>query len=155
MSNTREYFKQIYRPELKRAGTHFFCNACLVHRPQKNRSPDERYCHECFDFLMEEASLDTSRRRADWKPAAEHQKPTEEAEIAATPNTTSAKHEEVLLHMNLENTRAYQNPRPPPIINLGGRPKKNIDIYTSEALTLRNENMTSRPNSIVNNMNLA
>ena len=128
MSNTREYFEQMYRRELKRAGTHFFCNACLVHKPLDERSLDKRYCHECYDFLMEEASLDTSRRRADWKPREARQKPIEEEEIAATPNTPCARSEEVLLRTNLGNAHEYQNPTQTPIIDLGGRPRKDIPI---------------------------
>jgi hypothetical protein len=71
MSNMREYFEQMYRPELKWAGTHFLCNACLVHRPQENRSPDERYCMECYDFLVDEVNHMGMRgvtRRPDWMP---------------------------------------------------------------------------------------
>ena len=128
MSNTREYFEKMYRPELNRAGTHFFCNACLVHRPLPDKSPDERYCYECYDFFMEEASLDTSRRRADWKPREERQKPAEEGEMAATPLPISARGEEVLLRTNLEDAHEYQNPTQTPIINLGGRPKKDVPI---------------------------
>lgn len=69
MSNAREYFERMYRPELRRAGTHFLCNACLVHRPKENLSLDGRYCRECYDFLEEEASQDTSRRKVGWKPS--------------------------------------------------------------------------------------
>ena len=128
MSNAREYFERMYRPELRRAGTHFLCNACLVHRPQENQSPDARYCHECYSFLVEEASLDISRRKVEWKPREEHQKPVGEVEMAATPLPISARVEEVLLRTNLEDAHEYQNPTQTPIINLGGRPRKDIPI---------------------------
>jgi len=65
--STRGYFEKVYRPELKRAGSHFFCESCLVHRPLDDRSPDERYCQQCFDFLLQEAAMQCIKR-ADWIP---------------------------------------------------------------------------------------
>jgi len=58
----------MYRPELKAAGTHFFCLGCLVHRPIDDRSADPRYCQSCFDFLLEEASLLPPTKRPAWIP---------------------------------------------------------------------------------------
>ena len=59
-----EYIEEMYRPELKRAGTHFFCQGCLVHRPLDDRSPDERYCQQCCDFLLQEAATQPTRKAA-------------------------------------------------------------------------------------------
>ena len=56
-----------YQPELERAVTHFFCYACLGHKPLGDRSADPRYCQDCCDFLLEEASMQPTRR-ADWMP---------------------------------------------------------------------------------------
>ena len=67
MSNNYEYFEKLYQPEFKWASTHFFCWCCLVHRPIDDRSPDERYCQQCCDFLLEEASMQRIKR-ADWIP---------------------------------------------------------------------------------------
>ena len=57
-----------YQPELEKAGTHFFCHACLGHKPFDDRSPDERYCQSCHDFLLEEASLLSVSKRPAWIP---------------------------------------------------------------------------------------
>lgn len=67
MSNNYAYYQLIYQPELKRAGTHFFCHCCLVHRPLDDRSPDERYCQQCCEFLLKEADIQRIKR-ADWIP---------------------------------------------------------------------------------------
>lgn len=46
----------------------FFCQACLIGKTQMENSPDPRYCLTCYDFLLKEADMDTSRRNSDWKP---------------------------------------------------------------------------------------
>lgn len=33
----------------------FFCQTCLIDRPVEIQSPDPRYCHGCYDFLIKEA----------------------------------------------------------------------------------------------------
>lgn len=54
--------------QLIAAGTHFWCEGCLIARPLDTRSPDPRYCQGCHDFLSEEAShLD---RKPSWTPKA-------------------------------------------------------------------------------------
>jgi hypothetical protein len=57
--------------ELIAAGTHFWCEACLIARPLDDQSPDERYCQGCYDFLLKEARMlkeAGSWRRPDWIP---------------------------------------------------------------------------------------
>jgi len=54
--------------ELIKAGTHFWCQTCVVARPLKDRSPDPRYCKSCYVFLKAEASLITSTKRPGWIP---------------------------------------------------------------------------------------
>jgi hypothetical protein len=51
------------------AGTHFWCEACLVARPLGKRSPDERYCQGCYDFLLKEAEMLTGHiKKETWIP---------------------------------------------------------------------------------------
>jgi hypothetical protein len=57
--------------QLIAAGTHFWCEACLVARPLDDRSPDPRYCQGCYEFLLKEAKMlkeAGSWRRPDWIP---------------------------------------------------------------------------------------
>ena len=37
------------------AGSHFWCETHLCAIPVADRSPDPRYCRQCYDFLLEEA----------------------------------------------------------------------------------------------------
>jgi hypothetical protein len=53
--------------EIEKAGG-FWCHACLVSYPAIEQSPDPRYCHGCYQFLLTEAELDKSRRGGEWKP---------------------------------------------------------------------------------------
>ena len=52
---------------LENAGS-FFCEACLVDKLVGQRSPDPRYCQNCYDFLTEEAKLLSGTRRPKWVP---------------------------------------------------------------------------------------
>jgi hypothetical protein len=57
--------------ELISAGTHFWCEACLIARPIDDQSPDTRYCQGCYDFLLKEAEMlreTGSWRRPAWIP---------------------------------------------------------------------------------------
>ena len=56
--------------ELIAAGTHFWCEGCLIARPLDTRSPDPRYCQGCYDFLSEEASH--LSRKPSWTPKAQN-----------------------------------------------------------------------------------
>lgn len=38
------------------AGTHFFCQTHQTAVPVENRSPDPRYCQDCYNFLKRVAS---------------------------------------------------------------------------------------------------
>lgn len=53
--------------EIEKAGG-FFCEACLVGKPMDDQSPDPRYCLSCYELLIKEAELDSSRRKKDWYP---------------------------------------------------------------------------------------
>ena len=79
-SSTYDYFSELYRPELAKAGTHFFCHACLVHRPVDDRSPDERYCQQCFEFLSDEmaAAKKNNQKQAAWWPKITAEKQPQE-----------------------------------------------------------------------------
>ena len=46
----------------------FFCEACLVDKLVEQRSPDSRYCQDCYDFLTGEAKLLSGTRRPKWVP---------------------------------------------------------------------------------------
>ncbi len=55
---------------LEDAGT-FYCSTCLVDRLVDRRSPDPRYCQDCYDFLLEEVELlemQGRTRRPAWAP---------------------------------------------------------------------------------------
>lgn len=45
----------------------FFCHACLMDKPAAEASPDPRYCHGCYDFLLEEVGL-LEGRNPTWVP---------------------------------------------------------------------------------------
>ena len=49
------------------AGTHFWCHACQVARPNQELSPDNRYCLRCYEFLNKEAAL-AGKNAGQWKP---------------------------------------------------------------------------------------
>jgi len=64
--------------ELIAAGTHFYCEGCLVARPKDRQSPDPRYCQDCHDFLSGEAeALGPGRRGGSWIPKAQKPKKPE------------------------------------------------------------------------------
>ena len=46
----------------------FFCEACLMDKLVDRRSPDPRYCQDCYDFLTEEAKLLSGTRCPKWVP---------------------------------------------------------------------------------------
>ena len=46
----------------------FFCHACLVDKPEAEASPDNRYCHGCYEFLVKEAELLPPGKRPAWIP---------------------------------------------------------------------------------------
>jgi hypothetical protein len=91
MTSTKEYFERMYQPELKATGTYFFCHSCLVHRPLDDRSPDERYCQLCCDFLLDEAALLDPKKRGQWVPKISdknrHHIPQDEVVIMSTINS--------------------------------------------------------------------
>jgi len=50
------YFNTKRDNALIESGTHFWCHACLVARPNNILSPDLRYCFPCYDLLLTEAA---------------------------------------------------------------------------------------------------
>jgi len=54
--------------ELIKAGTHFWCQTCVVARPLKEQSPDPRYCKSCYVFLKAESSFLPATRHPGWIP---------------------------------------------------------------------------------------
>jgi len=46
-------------------------------------SPDPRYCQSCYDSLLIEAEIDSSRRHADWKPIQPYKEAEKEGEKVA------------------------------------------------------------------------
>lgn len=106
----------------------FRCQACLDCKPMSDLSEkDARYCTFCQPIIEYEYSLLSS---------GSHSKRYQPIPLGANSTQKEAppvymdtgKDKEVLLHTKLENTRAYQNPTQTPIINLGGRPRKDIPI---------------------------
>ena len=84
MAKTKEF--DIHRDnELIAAGTHFWCETCLVARPLDDQSPDQRYCLNCYDFLLKEAELLSPKQgRPEWIPQAG--KPTQKtADVSGHP----------------------------------------------------------------------
>lgn len=65
--------RETNRPELEliAMGTHFWCETHLSAVPIGKRSPDRRYCQECYDFLVEETRMLAERgvtKRPAWIP---------------------------------------------------------------------------------------
>jgi len=54
--------------ELIAAGTHFWCETCLIAKPLGEQSPDSRYCQGCHDFLLREAETLDPSRKPSWIP---------------------------------------------------------------------------------------
>ena len=50
------------------AGTHFWCHTHMMAIPADGRSLDPRYCQNCCDFLLGEASLLPIKMRPAWIP---------------------------------------------------------------------------------------
>ena len=76
--------------ELIAAGTHFWCQGCLIAHPLDARSPDPRYCQGCHDFLLKEAEMSHPSRRPSWMPRpsrieADNQRPNPPDGALATP----------------------------------------------------------------------
>lgn len=46
----------------------FFCSACLVGRPASEQSADNRYCQNCYEFLLAETKLLENKRSPSWLP---------------------------------------------------------------------------------------
>lgn len=47
---------------------YFFCHACLMDKPDAEKSPDPRYCQYCFDVLKKEAELLQPGKYPNWVP---------------------------------------------------------------------------------------
>ena len=68
MAKPHQYFDAQRDREFTEAGTHFWCQTHLSAVPISKRSPDDRYCKECYNRLLEEASLLPSNKRPKWVP---------------------------------------------------------------------------------------
>jgi hypothetical protein len=99
------------------AGTHFWCQVCLIARPLSDHSPDPRYCQSCYDFLVEEAKLLNKWKLPDWVPITKGKKAVKEqgVEVLRIP--------EVLAGIN--GVPAKTQPREN---NQGGRPRLNLPV---------------------------
>lgn len=67
-----------YNPELAKVNTHFLCQSCFTHWPIDDRSPDERYCLYCYEFLSYEAKLLEDKgikKRPSWVPVQKNAPP--------------------------------------------------------------------------------
>ena len=68
------YFDSKKDLEIVSAGG-FFCYACAVGKPAEEQSPDSRYCHDCYEFLVKEAELLPSNKRPSWIPRVTRDNP--------------------------------------------------------------------------------
>ena len=108
-----------YRPDLEKAGTHFFCESCLGHKPLDDRSPDGRYCQWCYDFLIDEAEQLPPKKRPAWIPKIEGRK------------TIPVPHDVVLIMSTTNDQNIYSghnSPAAPPIKPCGKRGPKHRDL---------------------------
>jgi len=64
----------------------FFCQACLEDNPPNEASPDERYCQDCYEFLLEEAKLLSAGQFPKWRPQHNKQKIEGEKTIPVSPD---------------------------------------------------------------------
>lgn len=83
------------RPELDAiaAGTHFWCETHLCALPVANKSPDPRYCQDCFDVLTEEAKMLENRhtkRLPTWVPVSWPVSPVQQGREPVTDSTDAA-----------------------------------------------------------------
>ena len=126
---TDNYFDIKRDNELIAAGSHFWCEACVVARPLVEQSPDPRYCLSCFDVLKVEAEMQPTRRVA-WMPRIV--KKTTRVNISretapAATQTAPARQEVVakLVHYGkppiTEKQVVMQHP--------GGRPRKQGEVH--------------------------
>ncbi|MFC2063194.1 hypothetical protein ACFLS8_04560 [Chloroflexota bacterium] len=128
------YFSARRDSELLATGNFIWCLACLVAKPNSEKSPDLRYCQGCYESLLKEADL-LGTSRPTWiprpvlssKPTAPQ--PNPDIKNAGTTCSTSIKQSGVLVASNTENTQLYQNlPQDRSKPNVGGRPKKDIPV---------------------------
>lgn len=114
------YFDELYRPELAKAGTHFFCQSCLVHRPMDDKSGDSRYCQGCYDFLAEEMRMakEGGRKKADWWPAMP-ETPPDRRQKAPIAEKAVTKLPQVVLDTSANGGE---------VLSQGGRPRKDIPL---------------------------
>ena len=63
---TEGYFSIKRDNDLIAAGTHSWCQACVVAQPLVEQSGDPRYCQGCFKVLEAEAEVFTGRKKPTW-----------------------------------------------------------------------------------------
>ena len=137
MSDTYGYFARTYRPELKAAGTHFFCQGCLIHKPTEDKSTDLRYCHGCYDFLIEEAMIldirGNNKGRSRWIPI-DNTAPEKCAKTPKEKHTLETPHTTVFAQPDGENIK--------PGANSGGRPAKDLPVEKIQDLFAQGDSVT-------------
>ena len=102
-----------------------FCQGCLVGKTKKQMSKrDTRYCLECQPSIESEYALIAQNRG---RPSA--YKPIVPLVM------DMRKDEGVLLHTKNENAHEYQNPSRDVVIDLGGRPQKDIPVQLIHKLS--------------------
>jgi hypothetical protein len=45
-----------------------FCLDCATGKSAEEQSPDSRYCHNCYKFLLKEAEILPMNKRPGWLP---------------------------------------------------------------------------------------
>ena len=118
------YFNIKRENELIDAGSHFWCEACVVARPLVEQSPDPRYCQSCFDVLKLEAEMQPTRRAA-WMQKIVKKAKIDRKPIPEATQTTPARQEVV--------AKIKQHGKPPitekqGIMQQRGRPRKEGEV---------------------------
>ena len=115
-----------------------FCQACLVGKKESQMSKrDTRYCLHCQPIIEQECRLRGEKYIP--KPLNANLAPNN-----TQPTQTHTKEvKEVLLRTKTEDTHEYQNPTRDVVINLGGRPQKDIPVQLIRELP--QEGLAFRP----------
>ena len=119
----------------------FFCQACAVGKTEDKMSQDSRYCLDCYKLLLKEAALLSGQPK--WRPRSVSTTAKISPQNTQPIPTHTKKVKEVLLHTKHKNTHAYQNPTRDVVINLGGRPQKDIPVQLIRKLS--EEGLTIKP----------
>jgi len=103
--------------ELIAAGTHFWCHACQIAKPNSQLSDDTRYCQGCYDFLLKEGELE-GKRAGSWKPV-------NGSDVSSPTDGLQASKKRVLSQVMRDNLRSDGDKTTGNgIKHAGGRPRK-------------------------------